>query len=171
MRSLLAALGRALALVFVAALWACDSQPLAPESSDRIIIDFGDPMRAWPKDPWRLQEAQVDDALLQLTVEYSGGCNPHEFWLVAVGDWEALPNAGPTPLVAVPILLAHEDHDDPCDAVVFPTLEFDLEPLRTAYHQEFGFGPGTILLRIPEGQGAADSVTVGLAAPAAYPPD
>lgn len=161
----------ATASLFLAITWACGGQPLVPEPGHRIIIDFGDPSYDWPKDPWTLQEAQIDDALLRLTVAYSGGCNAHEFWLVAVDGWEVLPDAGPTPLVAVPILLAHEDHDDPCDAIVSLTLEFDLDPLRTAYHQQFGFGPGTVLLRIPERQGASDSVAVGLAVPADYPPD
>lgn len=158
-------------LLLITTVWACDSHPLVPEPGNRILIDLGDPTYTWPKDPWTLQDARVDDASLLLTVSYSGGCKPHEFWLVAVGDWEVLPNAGPIPLVAVPLLLAHDDHADPCDALVSLPLEYDLEPLRSAYHRRFGFGPATVLLRMPERQGAADTVALSLSVPAAYPPD
>lgn len=161
----------AAALVLLTGLWACEGDPLLPPPGNQVIVELGEGSRPWPRDTWQLQDAQLEDNMLELTVAYGGGCRPHDFWLVAVGDWQMLPDAGPIPRVGTPTLLAHDAHDDPCDAWITRTLLYDLEPLRTAYRQRFDFGPASILVRIPRGQGAPDSVTLDLFVPAVYPPD
>lgn len=151
---------------------ACSSSPLLPEPEERIIIDLGADVNDWPRDDWQRHSARIDDARLHLTVTYGGGCRAHHFWLVAVGDWHVLPSSGPTPRLTIPVLVAHDAHGDPCEALVTRDLTFDLEPLRTAYREDFDtFGPATILLQIPMGQGSPDSVAVPLDVPVVYPPD
>ena len=161
----------AAALVLLAGLWACDGDPLQPPAGNEIVVELGDEPRSWPRDDWQLQDALLHDHVLEFTVAHGGGCRPHDFWLVAVGDWQMLPDAGPIPRVGAATLLAHDAHGDPCDAWINRTLLYDLEPLRTAYRQRFDFGPASILVRIPRGQGAPDTVTLELFVPAVYPPD
>lgn len=67
--------------------------------------------------------AEVQNHILHLTVRYGGGCREHGFALVA-GDavGESFP---PFTLLR----LAHEAHDDPCDALLLRELHVDLSPI------------------------------------------
>jgi hypothetical protein len=118
----------------------------------RIIVDFESRPEDWPQDPLWLPGYWLDDDILSLEVEHGGGCAEHEYYLVAWGGWmESFP-------VQVNVLLAHEDHDDPCDAIIRRTLRFDLTPLKDEYWPVYGSaGPGrnSIILRltVPDGQG------------------
>lgn len=117
-----------------------------------IIVDFDTQPEAWPQDPLGLVGYSLEGSTLSLEVEHGGGCAHHEYHLVAWGGWmESFP-------VQVNVLLAHEDNDDPCDALLRRTLYFDLTPLRDAYFPVYGGGgpaPDTIIMRlvVPDGQG------------------
>lgn len=117
-----------------------------------IIVDFDSRPDDWPQDPLALRGYWLDGHILSLDVEHGGGCAHHEYDLVAWGGWmESFP-------VQVNVLLAHEDHDDPCDAIIRRTLQFDLTPLREAYWRSYGGGSplaNVIILRltVPDGQG------------------
>jgi hypothetical protein len=119
----------------------------------RIIVDFESRPEDWPQDPLGLRGFWLDGHILSLDVEHGGGCAEHEYYLVAWGGWmESFP-------VQVNVLLAHEDHDDPCDAIIRRTLRFDLTPLRDTYWRSYGHGgpiANVIILRltVPDGQGS-----------------
>jgi hypothetical protein len=117
-----------------------------------IIVDFDSQPADWPRDALVLRESSLQNPNLLLEVEYGGGCRDHELDLVAWGGWlESFP-------VQVNVQLAHEDFDDPCDALIQKSLRFDLTPLKAAYEESYGAGdPGstTIIMRltVPDGRG------------------
>jgi hypothetical protein len=45
-------------------------------------------------------------------------------------------------------MIAHDDKDDACDALVKAELRFDLIPLRQAYSRAYGSGPSQMILRL-----------------------
>ena len=115
-----------------------------------IIIDWNARPDDWPADQLLLRDFSVVGSVLSLDVEYGGGCVAHELDLVAWGGWlESFP-------VQVNVLLAHEDHDDACEALIRRTLQFNLIPLEEEYVASYGEGdPGetTLVLRLtaPDG--------------------
>jgi hypothetical protein len=116
-----------------------------------VIIDWGSRPEDWPQDALTLTGYSLEGPVLTLEVGYGGGCEPHDDDLVAWGGWlESFP-------VQVNVLLTHEDHDDPCDALIQRTLRFDLTRLREDYEASYrdrGRGPATIILRLTAPDGA-----------------
>ncbi len=110
-----------------------------------IIVDFETRPDEWPRDLLTLKRHTLARPTLTLDVEYSGGCEDHEFDLVAWGGWlESFP-------IQVNVLLAHESHGDACDALITQGLRFDLSPLERAYVATYGTaaqGATTIVLRL-----------------------
>jgi hypothetical protein len=123
-----------------------------PGDPDRIAVALGSEPSSYPRDPWELVAGAVEEDTLRLEVRYSGGCREHDFRLVAVNAWDGLHSQGPLPTVAVDVLLAHEDRDDACDAIVATTLRFGLDPLRQAFTATFGNGPARLMLRLIDGR-------------------
>lgn len=153
------------ALVLMGSAGACSSDSTGlsldlPEPGDSIIVAFDQPLDRWPLATWNLLDANIQDAVLHISVDYSGGCKSHDFWLLAVGGFETLPDAGVTPTVAVPLLLAHDARDDTCESYVESSLDFHLGPLHGAFQDQISTGPGRILLLVPDGQGTSDTTTV-----------
>lgn len=93
-------------------------------------------------DPLQILAARVQAGVLEVEVEWGGGCAPHDVDAVAWTGWmESNP-------VQVGVALAHDAHGDACKALLRRTLRFDLEPLRTAYGRAYGPGPATLALRL-----------------------
>lgn len=137
------------------------TNPLLPPAADEIVVGFDADPSALPAGDWSLREAVVDGDTLTLEIEHGGGCREHRYWLVAVEGFTELPTQGPIPTFEVPVRLAHDDGGDPCEALLRATLDFGLAPLEAAYRDESGgTGPAMILLRVPEGQGAAATRSV-----------
>jgi hypothetical protein len=112
-----------------------------------ILVDDGQPVEGAPDDAVEILEASLEAPLLDLTVRYSGGCARHAFDLVVASGWkESYP-------VQVDVDLAHEDPGDPCDALPTETLRFDLTPLREAYVEAYGSGPGAIAMQLGAASG------------------
>jgi hypothetical protein len=113
-----------------------------------VIIDWASRPEDWPQDPLVLRQFSLEGGILELEVEYGGGCKSHDHDLVAWGGWmETVP-------VQVHVLLTHEDPDDPCDALIRRTLRYDLTRLREDYEASYpNGGPTTIvlLLTVPDG--------------------
>lgn len=154
------ALARSAAILALAAA-ACAGDPTLPEPGGAIVVAFSEPLDRWPADDWDLVDTATVDGGLELTVAHAGGCRNHDFWLVAVNGFHELYSFGPTPLVSVPVLLAHDAHGDACEAYITRTQTYDLQPLLAAFRDVYAT-PGRLLLRIPKGQGARDSVYVDL---------
>ncbi len=94
-----------------------------------IKLANGSTRDQWPGDLYQLDGAVVDKDALSVTVSYSGGCEEHEFTLVALNYFmESNP-------VQAEIYLAHEDNDDACEAFPTEELVFDLSPLRVEYER------------------------------------
>lgn len=75
-------------------------------------------------DPFALDSATVDGDVLNLALQYSGGCQEHEFelYMSPAAFMESLP-------AQANLYLYHEDNDDACDAIILHNLQFDLRPI------------------------------------------
>jgi len=115
-----------------------------------VIIDWPSRPEAWPQDPLVLHQFSLEGDVLELDVEYGGGCTSHDHDLVAWGGWiESSP-------VQVNVLLTHDNADDPCDALIRRSLRYDLTRLREDYMASYpGGGPAAttivLLLTVPDG--------------------
>jgi hypothetical protein len=132
-------------MVALTVMAAC-SDPTSPyrpgDAVGRIRVDFGDNPGNWSADALSIDSARVSADTLHTFVTYGGGCARHEFALVAWNGWlESHP-------VQVSVLLAHDAHDDPCDALVTAHLRHDLRPLRDAWHRSYGGSTGEIVMQL-----------------------
>ena len=92
-------------------------------------------------DPFALNSASVTGNVLTISVSYSGGCRSHEFVLTAA---ESFQESSP---VQLPMVLTHEDNDDPCEAYPTEQRRFDLTPIEERYQAAYGGqDSGTVLL-------------------------
>ncbi len=119
-----------------------------------ILVADGQRIEGVPHDEVDIMKATLDPPFLTLEVRYGGGCARHDFDLVALPGWrESWP-------VQVDVDLAHQDHDDPCDALPTQTVRFDLTPLREAWEGAYGPGPGAIAMHLgPASGGARTTIT------------
>jgi predicted Zn-dependent protease with MMP-like domain len=112
-----------------------------------VVVDFESPADGWPRDPLQIRAAAVQGGALEIGVDYGGGCRTHNLQAVAWGGWmESDP-------VRVRLLLAHEDFDDPCDALIHRDLRFDLSSLQAAYREAYGTespGETTVVLLLED---------------------
>ncbi|HEX7123210.1 MAG TPA: hypothetical protein VF178_12615 [Gemmatimonadaceae bacterium] len=96
----------------------------------------------WPRDPVTITSATITGDTLILDVSFSGGCAEHQLQLLVDTVWmESYP-------VQIGALLAHDDRDDPCDAIVTGAVRFDLRPLAQAYRRAYQSASGKIALRL-----------------------
>lgn len=110
--------------------------------------DYGVPAglpacRADEGDPYTVDGAAIVSDQLAVTVSASGGCEDHDWTLC----WPDQSFAESSPVQAR-LEILHDDHDDPCDAIITEDLRFDLAPLATAWHDAYGPGPGEMLVVI-----------------------
>ena len=91
-------------------------------------------------DAFRLLEANVSSDLLELEVEYGGGCREHLFEIIA--DPNAFLESDP---VQANIYMTHESHDDLCRALVRKKLTFSLQPLKQAFQRLYPKNDSLIL--------------------------
>lgn len=110
--------------------------------------DYVDPdalpaCRADDGDPYTVEGASIAGSLLAVTVSASGGCAEHDWTLC----WPDQSFAESSPVQAR-LELLHDDHDDPCDAIITEDLVFDLAPLARAWHEAYGTGPGSMVVVI-----------------------
>jgi hypothetical protein len=101
--------------------------------------------RAEHGDDYASIAAAVDGDTLAVTVTYSGGCAEHAF----VPCWpdQSFMESAP---VQARLELWHDDHGDPCDAVIEDDIAIDLGPLRDAWHDAYGDGAGEIVIRFED---------------------
>ena len=93
-------------------------------------------------DPFALNSASVTGSVLTISVSYSGGCRSHEFVLTAA---ESFQESSPAQL---PMVLTHEDNDDPCEAYPTEQRRFDLTPITERYQVAYGQDSGSVLLHL-----------------------
>ena len=78
-------------------------------------------------------------------MSYSGGCEDHDFILVAA---DAFMESHPVQLA---VAVAHDAHGDRCRAYLTETYGFDLTPVKTLYQEAYQEDAGTIVLRLQGG--------------------
>ena len=115
-----------------------------------VINDANLPLAHWGDDPWELasdSDAPVVAAdTLTLAASYSGGCEHHDFTLVADNRFEA------SDPVALVLSMAHDANGDQCEAYLTESYRFDLAPVRALYERTYGRSQGVVrlLLKGPE---------------------
>ena len=152
-----------MALLFAASLGTvqCSSltsdQPNGNAGTTRlVIVRDASPatLQSWPTDPFVIDVVAVTGDVLTVMVHYAGGCRPHDFTLVIPAAFlESHP-------VQSNALLAHDAHDDACEAIISRSLVFDLSPLKAAFQQAYQQTTGTIRLNVattPDWSGSAVS--------------
>ena len=148
------------ALMDQAASWSCDlglTSPCDCPETDGFTCHLGrcawdytitSPLpacRAEEGDPYTITAAAIVADELRLTLQASGGCAEHD-WTLCWPDgtfMESWP-------VQARLDVLHDDHDDPCDAIVSEDRAFDLSPLRDAWREAYGASSGTIRIRVAE---------------------
>jgi len=147
-RTLLAA-----ALALGAGTPACDeSAVLGPgDGGDAVEVAFGRDRSDFDSADWTLTGASLAGDSLVLELQHAGGCARHDYRVVAVQGFLALPVAGPVSTVGVPLTVVYDDGGDACEALLTRTIRRDLSPLEAAYRSRVApTGPARLLLRIPE---------------------
>lgn len=87
--------------------------------------------------------ASIDGDTLFVTVGYGGGCETHE-WSLCWPD-QSFMESEP---VQVSLEIFHGGPADMCEAYLTEELEFDLGPLKQAWKDSYGDGPGVILVGV-----------------------
>lgn len=114
-----------------------------------VIVHEGHPIEGGPADPVEILDAKLDAPFLDVTVRYGGGCARHDFDLIVASGWmESQP-------VQIDVALAHDAHDDPCDALPTETVRFDLTPLREDYAASYGSGSGAMVIHLEPASGGS----------------
>lgn len=117
-----------------------------PEFMGEVVVnDAGLPVSHWGRDRYVIETRDdkapaIEDDTLAVTLSYSGGCEDHEFTLVAS---DAFAESYP---VQLEVSLAHEANGDRCRAYLTETYGFDLTPIQTLYQEVYQAAAGTILL-------------------------
>ena len=103
------------------------------------------------------ERVRIENDILFAPVQYSGGCEDHDFDLFANEDPRVLPiGAGD---YREDLHLIHSSKPDMCEALVSEIRLFDLKPLRDFY-RENGVTSGVIKLTIHTLDGSGETATV-----------
>ena len=117
-------------------------QPLRGEV---VINDTGMAAGQWGSDPYMIETGGDDTPVIEgdtltITVSYGGGCEDHDFTLVASNVFaESYP-------VQLRGIVAHDAHGDRCRAYLTEDYDFDLAPIKTLYQAAYQQDAGTIVL-------------------------
>jgi len=84
-----------------------------------------------PSDQFDVFDAKIEGNSLVLVVEYGGGCETHEFELY----WDGLfLEEGP---LSIKTILAHNAHNDSCEAMIQKEIRFDLTLLKQSLRKSY----------------------------------
>ncbi|MDE0682744.1 MAG: hypothetical protein OXI63_07510 [Candidatus Poribacteria bacterium] len=140
-----------------------DQMKTGPDDTTSISVDdvnpdeifytgtvfVGDAGDRFGTDEYALNSATITDDMLNISVSYSGGCEDHQFTLVASDTFlESFP-------VQLHVSIAHDANGDPCEAYPTENYRFDLTPVKAMYQAAYRQEAGTILLRLkdaPDGE-------------------
>ncbi len=119
---------------------------IEPSVGKVFIGDAGD---RFGTDVFALNTTTIDGDILKVSLSYSGGCETHQFTLVASDSFlESFP-------VQLSIYIAHNANGDTCEAYPTEDYHFDLTPIKTMYQEAYQQEAGTINLRLkdaPDGE-------------------
>lgn len=131
-----------LALLLVSLMAGCRG-PATVAPASPVPVVFGSTADR-PSDPFDLNSAEVAGNILTVNVSFGGGCRNHVFVLTAADVFlESFP-------VQLPMVLTHDDNDDPCEAYPTENRRFDLTPIKERYGTAYGKDTGSVrLLLLP----------------------
>ena len=112
-----------------------------PDTTDIVAItDL--PPDSLQLHPFTLNNGALAGDILTLNVTYSGGCQEHDLQLFMspAAFMESYP-------VQAALYLRHNDHNDPCDALITTELRVNVRPIAELYRQQYG-GLDTIILKV-----------------------
>ena len=92
-------------------------------------------------DAYNFNSATIEGDTLTVSVSYGGGCETHEFTLLAEPEFIPVPDG----LTMLGISIAHNANGDMCEAWLTESYDFDLTSIKKKYQAEFGM-EGTIHL-------------------------
>ena len=130
-----------------------DRPPLPPPQGEVVINYAGADPDQWGSDDFVIetgtdnltgedQSPFMEGDTLNLTLSYGGGCSRHDFTLVASS---AFMESNP---VQLRVDLAHDAHDDPCEAYPTKDYVFDLTPVKRLYQEGYRRTEGVIVLHL-----------------------
>ena len=118
-----------------------DVEPAEPYTGTVFI---GDAREKFGTDEYTLNTTVIEGDTLKLNVSYGGGCETHQFTLIASKLFlESSP-------VQLHISIAHNANGDTCEAYLTEDYHFDLTPIKTMYQNTYQEEAGTIILRFKE---------------------
>ena len=105
-----------------------------------------DSTEEWGADEFELSAAAISGDTLTVTASYGGGCEEHDFTLVAS---EAFMESDP---VQLQVALAHNANADACERWVTQDYSFDLLPIKERFQGQYHEKPepGTIVLQLED---------------------
>jgi len=115
-------------------------QPVFDSSS--VILENGTKLDDKRIDPYSVKDIFISYDSLVIKVTHGGGCEIHEFRLIA---WNYFLESYP---VQASLLLSHNSCNDFCEALITKRLSFDLSPLKKEYYKFYNSSSGIIKLNI-----------------------
>jgi len=109
-----------------------------------ILID-NDLFQNAQRDKYNITNTHIQGDTLEITLQYSGGCEEHKFSLIGTGEFLDLMQAEP---VQTSIFLSHNANNDSCEAFITEVLFFDLTPLKDAWQQLYQKDSGTMIISL-----------------------
>jgi len=99
-----------------------------------------------------MERVEIRGNVITFKLSYPGGGRKHDFRLVITSFKESYP-------LRVSAQLFHNNHNDPGDAIVTDTRNFDLSPLKELYFEMYNTakGTGSVLIDIIDIYGSQDS--------------
>ncbi len=97
-----------------------------PSGCDHVMFTQGDPS-AMCRDELTIRGGAIDGIVLEIYVNYGGGCGDHEFMLLG------RPNFMESYPVQIDLYVHHRNIDDYCDAIVSDTLCLDVRRVAELY--------------------------------------
>ena len=108
-----------------------------------VIADAGiNEPDQWRNDDYQLEDATIVGDTLTISVAYGGGCETHQFTLIASDTFmESDP-------VQLGISIVHNANLDFCERWVEEVYHFDLAPIKTMYQEAYQQEAGTVVLNL-----------------------
>ena len=108
-----------------------------------VFAGTADEAGEWGADGFELTAAAIAGDTLAVTVSYSGGCQDHQFTLVASPSFlESDP-------VQLEVALAHNANGDPCEAWLTEEYLFSLVPIKERFQSQYQ-DSGRVVLRLED---------------------
>jgi hypothetical protein len=116
-----------LMLIILTLIWSCNGKKKGtktPKPEIKSVVTESGFVEPENNASFTVKSIKVKGDILNIEVEYSGGCQKHEFELFFNGMYmkSMPPKAG--------LILVHKNNGDNCRELITETLKFDLTPTR-----------------------------------------